>query len=481
MTHTDPVFKLGLPVRLGLAVLAGLLLTAGYALHPLWWAPWLAPLVLILAGAGSPGQARLAGGIAGAVAMASVLTYYVDMTFWPIACLFVVLRAASWAFAARLAHMAAQRLTPALAMLVLPATISGLEVLTLTLSPHGAAGSLAYSQMDMPALVQIASIGGPPAVVFMILLPGSFFGIWLTRRPALKPLMAATGTFLALTAGLTAFTVIRLDNPPANTLPVTMLATDRFPGIPEDWSKVWTVYSPAVTANARAGGLVVLPEKIALVDGAGAAQAAKDVSAVAMAAHATIVVGIEIHDGGIYRNRALIAGPDGRLAWYDKQRMVPVFEDRDVPGKTPLFIDVANTRLGVAICKDMHIPSIGREYAGTAAVLAVPAWDFGRDGWMGARMTMMRGIEGGYAIARSSRNGLVGAYDATGRILAESRSSDGMTVVTGAVPTGRRDTLYSHIGNASGWLCLLGTIALQLWSWTRRSAAAGGEMREPQQ
>ena len=471
MTQTDPSLNLSLPVRLGLAIAAGLLLTAGYALHPLWWAPWLAPLLLIIAGAGSPWQARLAGGIAGALAMTSVLGYYSAMTGWVITCLFVILRAGSWLFAARLSHMAAQRLTPTLAMLVLPATIAGLEVLTLTLSPHGAAGSLAYSQMDMPALVQIASIGGPPAVVFMILLPGSFLGIWLTRRPSLKPLLAAGGTFLALAAGLIAFTVVRFNNPPANTLAVTMLASDRFPGIPEDWSKVWTVYSPAVTANAHAGGLVVLPEKIALVDGAGAAQAARDVSAAAITAHATVVVGIEVHDGGIYRNRALIAQPDGGVAWYDKQRMVPVFEDRDVPGKTPLFIDVAKARLGVAICKDMHIPSIGREYAGTAAVLAVPAWDFGRDGWMGARMTMMRGIEGGYAIARSSRNGLLGAYDATGRILAESPSSDGMTVVTSAVPTGRRDTLYGHVGNAFGWLCLFATVALLIWSFVMRPQA----------
>lgn len=473
MTQTDPVLKLSLPIRLGLAIVAGLLLTAGYALHPQWWAPWLAPLVLIVAGSGSPNQARLAGGIAGAIAMTGLLGYYSDMTGWVLTSLFVILRAGSWLFAARLSHMAAQRLTPALAMLVLPAIIAGFEALTLTLSPHGAAGSLAYSQMDMPALVQIASLGGPPAVVFMILLLGSFLGIWLTRRPALRPLLAAGMTFLALAAGLAAFTVVRLDNAPAATLPVTMVASDRFPGIPEDWSKVWTVYSPAVAANARSGGLVVLPEKIALVDGAGAAQVARDVSSAAMAAHATLVVGVEVHDGGIYRNRALIAGPDGGIAWYDKQRMVPVFEDRDVPGKTPLFIDVAKARLGVAICKDMHIPSIGREYAGTAAVMAVPAWDFGRDGWMGARMTMMRGIEGGYAIARSSRNGLLGAYDATGRILAESRSSDGMTVVTGAVPTERRDTVYSYIGNAFGWLCLLMTVALQVWLWIRRGT--GGQ------
>ena len=170
------------------------------------------------------------------------------------------------------------------------------------------------------------------------------------------------------------------------------------------------------------------------------------------------MVGLAVHDR-VYRNRALVATPAGAILWYDKQRMVPYFEDRDVPGVTPLIAAIAGTPLGVAICKDMHIPSIGREYAARTGLMAIPAWDFGRDGWMGARMTAMRAVESGYAIARASRNGLVGAYDASGRVIAESRSNGGAMV-----PTEIRGTLYGRIGDLFGWACLAMTMLLTGWS-----------------
>jgi len=54
-----------------LAAVGGLFLTAGYALHPFWWAPWLAPALLIVAGSGSGRNAVVAGAIAGAASLAS--------------------------------------------------------------------------------------------------------------------------------------------------------------------------------------------------------------------------------------------------------------------------------------------------------------------------------------------------------------------------------------------------------------------------
>ena len=198
----------------------------------------------------------------------------------------------------------------------------------------------------------------------------------------------------------------------------------------------------------------MLPEKIALVDAVQVQVAARDVATAARRSGATLVVGLEVKDS-VYRNRALIAAPDGRVVWYDKQRMVPHFEDRDVPGSTPFFGDVGGVPFGVAICKDMHIPSIGHEYAGRVGLMAIPAWDFGRDGWMGARMTAMRAVENGYAIARSARDGLVGGYDSAGRVLAEQRSADGMAVAHLTLPAEARPTVYAVVGDAFGWACVV--------------------------
>lgn len=465
---TSEPLSLALPWRLAIAIAAGLLLAAGYALHPLWWASWLAPVPLILASSGSKGNARLAGAIAGALAFVTVLGYYADI-LGVMTAILAALRIASWVFAARMAEAANRRLPLALAMFALPLTVTALELLTLLVSVHGAAGSLAYSQMDMPALVQVASLGGVPAVVFLILLPGSFASAWLARPRPTAGRLAAAGLFTVLIAGIVVYSYARMMAPlPGTSVTATLIATNRFPGSPTDWPAVWSAYGPAVAHNASRGGIVVLPEKIALLEPAQAAMATHDLSLTAQATGATLVTGIEVHDGGpVYHNRAVVARPDGSLAWYDKQRMVPVFEDRDVPGKTPLLIQAAQTELGVAICKDMHIPSIGHQYAGQAAVMAVPAWDFGRDGWMGARMTQLRGIESGYAIIRSSRNGMVGAYDDNGRIIAEQVATDAMTVVTAQVPTAARHTVYAMIGDTFGYLCCLLLVALLAWMWRR--------------
>ena len=452
----------GLPATVAGALLAGLLLAISYSLHPLWWAAWVAPIALLCAAAGGAKRIMLTGVIAGAAATAGVADYYLGFGGPAMVLIVILLRSAFLMIALSLSHFAAKRLPLGFAMLVLPAVLAGFEQLMLATSVNGAAGSLAYGQMDMPALVQIAALGGVPAVVFLILLPGTLIGLLLSRRWSAGQCVGAAAAIVLLGLAVALFSAAHMRRSPPSVA-ATMIATDRFEGIPDDWRKVWGVYAPAVRAQAIRGGVVVLPEKIALLDPAAAVQAARDIAAAARSTGSTLVVGLELRDR-VYRNRALVATPDGTILWYDKQRMVPYFEDRDVPGVTPLIAAIGGAPLGVAICKDMHIPSIGREYAARTGLMAIPAWDFGRDGWMGARMTAMRAVESGYAIARASRNGLVGAYDSSGRVIAESRSNGGIAVAHAMVPTEIRETLYGRIGDLFGWSCLATTLLLGGWA-----------------
>jgi apolipoprotein N-acyltransferase len=454
----------GRPARVGLGVIAGALLSAGYALHPQWWAPWLAPVPLLLAASGSRRCARLAGGVAGAIAVTCLLTYYLDLIGWPMTLLVVLLRVGSWIFATSLAEAAARRLPLAMAALVLPVTIAAIELLTLVVSPHGAAGSLAYSQMEAVGVVQVAALGGVPAVVFLILLPGSLAGHWLAGNWGRSDRLAALVLVGLLALATTLFSVIRLGAEPADsTVPITLIATNHFDGIPEGWEGVWDRYQPAVIASASRGGLVVLPEKLALLDSEGAGRAAQDVAQTAQATGAVVVAGAEVRERGTYYNRALLAAPDGRVVWYDKQRLVPGWEDRISPGNAPVFVDIAGTRLGIAICKDMHIPEIGRQYAGGATIMVVPAYDFGLDAWMGARMTALRAVENGYAVARSARNGFVSAYDREGRILVERPVTSDMTVATASLSPHGAVTFYGRSGDVFGWCCACLTVLLWIW------------------
>ncbi len=149
-------------------------------------------------------------------------------------------------------------------------------------------------------------------------------------------------------------------------------------------------------------------------------------------AHAeTILVGVEARDeAGRYADRALVAGPDGRVSWYDKRHLVPGLEARDRPGSRLLLTSIGGVRAGVAICKDMHFPALGRENAlQGAGLMLVPAWDFVQDGWMSDRLTASRGVESGFAIARSTRGGVSSVSDRFGRILVEARSGSAPAVL----------------------------------------------------
>jgi apolipoprotein N-acyltransferase len=105
---------------------------------------------------------------------------------------------------------------------------------------------------------------------------------------------------------------------------------------------------------------------------------------------------------------------------------------------------------------------------GSLGVMLVPAWDFTADGWMHARMAILRGVEGGYAIVRAAANGLVTVSDSRGRLLGSRPSGkNGYESVVVDVPRGPGATIYVRIGDMFGWLAGLVGLALIGWSITR--------------
>jgi len=451
-----------------MALMSGCLLASALSLHPQWWAAWAAPIPLYAAAlAGPPGRGHWLGALAGLFAGSSMFPYTVAQIGWPAALLILSLRALSWSVSTGLAERSARTLPAWLAVLTPAVSVAGLETLVLTLSPHGANGSLAHSQMELLPVIQAASIGGAPAIVFLVLCGGGLGGLLAGRLMGApipgRQLAFAAFVLLAIQGAALGFGVARLridDRGPR--VPVSLIVTDRFAGAPREWSRVWGAYAPAVEAAARPGTVIVLPEKIALLSGAQAREAAQQVSAIARARSATIVVGMEVRERG-YFNRALVAQPDGVVSWYDKRRPVPGLESRVTAGRSSLLFDAGGARAGVAICKDMHFAALGREYgrSGVSLVL-VPAWDFVQDGWIADRMTALRGVESGYAIVRTGRAGVSSVRDRFGRTVAEV-TSDGRTQTLDAVLTlaaPRRPTLYARVGNLFGWSCLASAVFL---------------------
>jgi apolipoprotein N-acyltransferase len=159
-------------------------------------------------------------------------------------------------------------------------------------------------------------------------------------------------------------------------------------------------------------------------------------------------------------NWAWLFSPQGALvSSYQKHHMAPPERrDRYSSGTDYSVHTINGHAYGLAICKDMHFAALGRAYGQRhAAVMLVPAWDFDYfDAWIEARTTVVRGIENGYAVVRSSREGLLTVSDAYGRVLAERPSSamPGSSLLAKIIVGNPLPTLYTRIGNLFGWLCV---------------------------
>jgi apolipoprotein N-acyltransferase len=217
--------------------------------------------------------------------------------------------------------------------------------------------------------------------------------------------------------------------------------------------------------------VVLLPEKIDVLPSPEAELRKQWLAKLARDNQVWLVAGLGVDDGSQRRNEAWWFSPDGRLVTsYLKHFMAPP-EREFVPGNEFPVNEISGVRYGVAICKDMHFASLGRGFGQErASVMLVPAWDFDSDAWMAANMTRMRGIESGYLIVRSARNGLLSVSDAYGRVLAVERSAGlpGTTLFTTVNVGVHIDTLYTRIGDLLGWICVIVAAALTALAWRRK-------------
>ena len=198
-----------------------------------------------------------------------------------------------------------------------------------------------------------------------------------------------------------------------------------------------------------------------------------------------IVAGVVAADRHFSYNRAWFMTGAG-VRSYNKRHMVPGVETNLQPGVADLYSDVGGIRMGVAIGKDMDFPALARRFGSYGATLVlVPAWDFGGDAWLHSRMAMLRGVESGFWMARSAREGLMLISDPYGRVIAHQRSTADMSRLAALVPLQKpMRTIYVRIGDAFGWACLGAGLALMaaslVFAARRNAEPSGRRSRRPQ-
>lgn len=464
--------------RIAAAIISGALLAQSYGLHPFWALAWIAPIPVLIAAIGASRLgAFLYGALAGALSMALMVAYFLRIGGPAPVIVITLVKALVWGAMAFAVRGAARHIPSRAAVFVFPALMAGIETLIAATSPHGSAGALAYSQMDFLPAIQVAALGGASAITFVLCLFASVVAFLIAKRAVIAALAPVLIVAAALGYGVTRE---RLEAPQhlqeARLLNVAALAGDDFDHDAADWRPTWESYLFETERAAESNpNFVLLPEKIVTFAEGDAPEALAALSAIATQHNIAIVVGATKHLGERAYNRAYLVTADG-VRSYDKHHMIPGLESDLTPGDAILITDIDGLRVGVAICKDFDFPNLLRRYAHERVdVMLAPAWDFQVDAWLHARMAVLRGVEGGFTLVRSAREGVMTVTDPFGRVLAEATSGGDIAGLAASLAwPSHIPTLYTRIGDTFGWGCML--IALALIGWTiaaRRRAGQG--------
>lgn len=463
------------------AALSGIMFYLSQGYGDVWVLVWFAPVPLLWLAYGNAPTRRVMA--ASAMAILAGTGYILQSPYLHlIPPLVIVASVAVFAglFCAAIwfAHYVQRRASPFLTLLAFPACWTAFEFLMQMRSPNGSYGSLAYSTLAAPVLVQSASLFGMYAVTFLICLFANTIAMAL--RPT-RETAAAIGLGLAICAANVVFGIVRLARPQPDTLRVAAIVDATAEG--EAWRAhslaadltVTQIYAHDIRLAAQEGAKFVVTSEgdMASIPALQSAIIAPLVAA-SRDTGAQIVAGFHSHAPPA--DFALAIAPDGSVQRYDKRHPVPGIEDRFTPGRASGWLGEGRA---MEICKDMDFPdTIRSDAAKGIRLMGVPAGDKGIDGWQHGIMSVMRGVEGGFAMVRPAHEGLEIVSDAEGRLVALKKDApSGLTMTVADLPLGPGPTLYTRIGDVFPWLCVLGSLLLgaaaaRRWFVPRRTPSA---------
>lgn len=470
-----------------LTIAASLLLRLSVDLEPAWWAAWLAPLPLLwLAYSNTRRHAQLWVALAVLSATAVCIPYYRLVMPLPAALAAWLGQSLLWWFAVTATRrIVLSHPRSAWTALAYPSLWVGIDTLMAALLPDGNWASLAYSQAEVLALLQTVSLVGVPGLLFLLCLPASVAALLCWRWRELQDRAAVLALTVALLLAALGYGHGRLQQPAsASTMRVGLASIDDAIGssaAPADSGPIRDGYDALIAQLATSGArLVVLPEKIAVLKPDVATEWQAHFGEIAARHGIWLEVGIGIDDGRAPRNYAWLYDPAGRrVENFEKHYLAPPERAAGyAAGDAWSVHSIEGAAVGLSVCKDMHFAAFGRAYGKLdAQVMLVPAWDFAYvDGWMGSRMTLVRGVENGYAVVRVAREGLLTVSDAYGRVLAQTRSAalPGSSLLAELPVQARLDTLYTRIGDVLGWLSAV-VAAAWFAASSRRPVVGPGE------
>jgi apolipoprotein N-acyltransferase len=456
----------------------------GTGLAPLWSLLWLAPIpALWLAARVSASSAFLVAAAAFALGSLNEWAYLALVVPLWISILNSVAPACIFGIAVLLFRNRVLKGHVVQAVLIVPALWVAYEYINAAISVHGTIGNLGYSQMNFLPILQIASVTGIWGISFSIFLFAATVAALFSAGAAKQKRILAIAT-TAVLACVFGYGCWRLASTPKDspTIKVGLIASDDsmnlvVPTI-EDAASAFDRYGKQMQSMSSQGiQLFVLPEHSGPVTDASEPETDARFEHLAQQTHAFIAVGVDRIMPKVAWNQERLYAPNGTLlATYDKHHLLPHWEDRFTPAvdrtalsvpygamcagpdarqsSEPTAVSAASGKWGLEICKDMDFPLLSRQYARDGvALMVVPAWDFSVDGWLHGRMAIMRGVEGGFSIARSAKKSILYATDDRGRVIAERDTAFApFATVVATVPVRHDATIYSRFGDWFAWL-----------------------------
>lgn len=459
-------FGLGLAATLGMAALVFF----GTGLDPLWPLMWFAPLpVLLFANRASWWGAALAAGLGVMLGVLNLWGVFYGLLHAPLPIIAQIYlsEGIAYALAVSLYRALLQRGAYVMALLAFPAAIVSFEYFLNVTSPHGTAGSLAYSQLHFLPFLQLASITGPWGMSFLLLAFSTALALgWHLRSTLPRQALQLTGSTVAVLAVVLVFGTLRLStHQPGEEVKVGLVTSDAEtdvaePGRPTD--ALFARYATPISALAAQGAqVVVLPEKLGVVlDGQTIDATDAFFGKLADVTGAGIVVGmVRIGKDDKKYNEARVFLPGHPPVSYDKEHMLPPFESMLTPGTALTLLPHGDATWGVQICKDLDFTPLSADYGRKGVgLMLVPGWDFVADWLFHGHIAIMRGVESGFSVVRSAKQGSLYVSDDRGRVLAETRSSPGdFPTLLVTVPAGHDATLYDRLGD---WVAYISLLAL---------------------
>ncbi|MFC5526078.1 nitrilase-related carbon-nitrogen hydrolase [Rhodanobacter ginsengisoli] len=437
----------------------------GSGLHPLWWLTWLAPLpVLLLAPRVRARWAALAAFAAYALGGLNQWDYLHGYIGLPLPTILLAIGgpALMLTLCTLLFRQLLLRGRAIAAVLAVPTLWVAIEYLNTQLSPHGTFGSIAYTQMDALPILQVAAVTGLWGISLLLLLLPAALAMQMAPAASKRDRAAVAAIAVLLLGAALGYGCWRLQQPATTVMRIGLVSLEKpiRPALHSaDGQALEARYVAAIDRLADRGArTVVIPE----TSFANADATVPAFAALAQRHDLVVDTGIDFKgDPRAERNMSMVFQP-GAVApsTYSKRHLIPGFEDHYTPGDSYRMLD-GTPRVGLAICKDMDFHDIGHAYAARdAQLLLVPAWDFSVDGWLHSRMAIMRGVEGGFAVARAARSGRLTLSDDRGRVVAEASSEKHDAELVGNLPLRTAHTLYGRWGNWFAWLDLAALLAL---------------------